>query len=81
MTVAEADTEKKESRIPIECDKDMACLKGREEFPLCQVDKQIADLLFVTANPLPSCRHMRYFGDGAYCTCPVRKELHKRHNI
>ncbi len=63
------------------CDQDIACLKGREEFPLCRVEKAIADLLFVTAKPLPSCRHMRFFGKGAYCTCPVRKELYKRHEM
>jgi hypothetical protein len=24
---------------------------------------------------------MRFFGNGAYCTCPVRKEVHKRHKV
>jgi len=77
----QAETEEKAGKAPVDCDKDMACLKGNEDFPVCQVDKPIADLLFVTAKPLPSCRHMRFFGNGAYCTCPVRKELHKRHKV
>ena len=77
----QAETEEEPGQAPVECDKDMACLKGQEGFPLCQVEKPIADLLFVTAKPLPSCRHMRFFGNGAYCTCPVRKELHKRHEV
>jgi len=79
--MARTETEEKPGSQPIECDKDMACLKGKEEFPLCQVEKPIADLLFVTAKPLPSCRYMRFFGEGAYCTCPVRKELYKRHKL
>jgi hypothetical protein len=24
---------------------------------------------------------MRFFGNGAYCTCPVRKELYRRHGV
>ena len=77
----QAETEEKPGKAPVDCDNDMACLKGHEDYPLCEAEKQIADLLFVAAKPLPSCRHMRFFGNGAYCTCPVRKELYKRHNI
>ena len=44
--MAEAETDQKPGDAPIECDKDMACLKGKEEFPLCQVEKPIGDLLF-----------------------------------
>ncbi len=73
--------EEKSVKAPVECEKDMACLKGQEGFPLCQVEKPIADLLFITAKPLPSCRCMRFFGNGAYCTCPVRKELYRRHGM
>jgi hypothetical protein len=68
-------------KAPVECDRDMACLKGQKGFPLCRVEKPIAELLFVTAKPLPSCRCMRFFGNGAYCTCPVRKELYRRHDL
>lgn len=77
----QAETEEEAGKAPVDCDRDMACLRGQEDFPLCQVEKPIADLLFVTAKPLPSCRHMRFFGNGAYCTCPVRRELHKRHKV
>jgi hypothetical protein len=76
-----AEREGKPGKGPVECDRDMGCIKGRDEFPLCRAEKPVADLLFVTAKPLPSCRHMRYFGKGAYCTCPVRKELFRRHNL
>ncbi len=79
MPTAEAQEEPR--KAPVECEKDMACLKGQEGFPLCRVDKPIAELLFVTAKPLPPCRHLRFFGNGAYCTCPVRKELYRRHNM
>ena len=67
--------------MPVECDRELGCLNGQDGYPLCRVEKQITDLLFITAKPLPSCRHMRFFGQGAYCTCPVRRELHKRHNL
>ena len=76
-----AQAEEKAQKAPVECDKDMACLKGEEGFPRCQVEKPIAELLFVTAKPLPSCPGIRFFGNGAYCTCPVRKELYRRHKV
>jgi hypothetical protein len=77
----ETELEQRSRNAPIECDEDMACLKGAENLPRCQVERPISDLLFVTAKPLPSCRWMRYFGDGTYCTCPVRKELYRRHKV
>lgn len=77
----QTETGEEAGKAPVDCDKDKACLKGKEDFPVCQVEKPIADLLFVTAKPLPPCRHMRFFRSGAYCTCPVRRELHRRHNI
>jgi hypothetical protein len=76
-----AEREEKAAKAPGDCDRDLGCLKEQETFPLCQVEKPVADLLFVTAKPLPSCRHLRYFGKGAYCTCPVRKELFRRHKL
>jgi hypothetical protein len=45
----QAETEEETGKAPVDCDKDMACLRGQEDFPLCQVEKPIADLLFVTA--------------------------------
>jgi hypothetical protein len=79
--MAHAETEEKPGGARVECDRELACLNGGEGYPLCRVEKPIADLLFVTAKPLPPCRHMRFFGKGAYCTCPVRKELYKRHEL
>jgi hypothetical protein len=76
-----ADAKEKAEGAPVECEKGMACLKGQENYPLCQVEKPIAELLFVAAKPLPSCSSMRFFGNGAYCTCPVRKELYRRHKV
>lgn len=65
------------------CDHDFLCLS--DEWKQCGVVKTLiaGKLLYVqldSAQPR-TCSYMVSFGDGYYCTCPIRVEIYKQFGI
>ena len=60
------------------CHTDFACLKGT---PLhCKVEQFLGAELLVCAKK-DDCPYKLSYGDGYFCTCPVRKDIYKRYRI
>lgn len=63
------------------CKKNHACLNGKPE-TMCPVER-FADkkVLFVQCKNEERCAYKRPFGEGYFCSCPVRKELYESYSI
>ena len=59
------------------CRKDKRCL---QEGGQCKVVDSVADkVFFVEGEEGRACSYCLSFGDGRYCNCPVRQELHRKY--
>ena len=48
--------------------------------PLCEVTQFLAcQVYFVNCAPGSSCNYRVAFGEGFFCTCPVRQEIYNRY--
>lgn len=64
----------------IRCTTDAACLRGPEK--MCAVQSVIrGNGVFVTERKRLGCPYSVTFGDGIICTCPVRAEMWRKHEL
>lgn len=62
------------------CKKNFSCLSG--ERSLCNIELCVNEKIhFIKCVSGESCNYRIPFGYSFVCTCPVRKELHKRYGI
>ena len=63
----------------LKCTKGMSCLdEGTAD--LCPVEGCVdRKIYFVTSQQNLGCVFQKPFGNGQYCTCPVRKEIFDRY--
>jgi len=65
----------------INCKKGFSCSK-RERKDLCVVEECInGKVHFIKCLNDGYCSYQQSFGDGFFCSCPVRKELFNRYQI
>ncbi len=63
----------------IKCTKGLSCLKG-EEKDICPVEKCIdGKVHFVKCLNDGYCTYQHSFGDGYFCSCPVRQEIFNKY--
>jgi len=62
-----------------ECRREFSCLAGRRR-DRCKVKFCVDDrLFFVKLTGSRDCPYVRGFGGEQLCTCPTRKEIHRRY--
>jgi len=63
------------------CNKDFACLSSKT-CDVCKVTHSLGpEVKFIDCKEQRVCPYCLPFGDGFMCTCPVRLELHNKHEI
>ena len=61
------------------CEKSLSCLTGTFE-GLCRVVRCVSGTVhFIECEEGLYCRYQVSFGEGFFCDCPVRKEIHNRY--
>lgn len=61
------------------CEKCFSCLSDNLEHS-CKVEYCVSDTVyFVKCLNLAHCNYKVPFGDGHFCTCPIRKEIYNRY--
>ena len=64
-----------------ECEKGFSCLSGGAD-QLCEVAECIFEsILYVRCLSEKSCAHKYAIGGSTFCSCPIRKEIHKKYHI
>jgi len=61
------------------CWRSFACLSSDEEI-VCPVRDYISGVLFVARKAETYCPYDVTFGYSHICSCPVRREIHKRYD-
>ena len=68
-------------QVTTECKHGFSCLEGNREC-LCDVENCAGtEVLFVKYLNKGHCIYEQSFGYSCMCTCPVRKELYKKHKV
>ena len=62
-----------------ECDKDFSCLVNNSE-PSCKISACIKNAHFIEKLDR-LCPYYIEYGHQYLCTCPVRKEIHRKYGI
>ena len=61
------------------CEKGFSCLSDNLE-PACKVEYCVSNsVYFVKCLNTANCSYKVSFGDGHFCTCPIRKEIYDKY--
>lgn len=62
------------------CTKNFSCLSGDIE-RLCKVEYCVSKTVHFIKCLEPDCSYKVVFGDGNFCTCPIRKEIYNHYKV
>ena len=62
-----------------ECEKAFACLNDQED--LCKVTYCVSGKVHFLECNERKCKFKTQFGDGNFCTCPVRIEIYNKYKV
>lgn len=73
--------EEKTVNETLHCEKNFACLKN-DKHVCCKVENCINnEVHFIDCAVNFNCSYKMSFGHSYFCTCPVRKEIHKKYGV
>lgn len=63
------------------CEYEFACLKNDNDEFICEVERCIDKVCFLSSHKHEQCNNKIFFGDSAICNCPVRIEIFDKYGI